>query len=418
MFRKRRHRSPFAAYAALLFNAALLVTPFVGARAIATAYGENRQLYESSKKALDATHAAMARRFERLAVDAGGPSREVWAKFVAAEVEKGDLVKARGFIQAAPAMLPAEDAAALRARLEAADSGPNAMVEAAFPYLPTDVQMAYKRLDTPIVSMFVNAAPPETAERIEEGSGDGPADEAIDDEPRKFSVLGDYRDLAMMAARWVREGRIDEFAFTLAGVGLALADDEAREGASLVLSARRAQRLDPKFELYLQRRLFLAAPPQRLKRQMQGEFQSEFGYVENGPVIERVFRSSVDKGALDGLLRDLRVIHEIAQETSPTSTVDILSRVKDGADLRRARLIAQAGGELAPTLAEHDGGAFLDTAKTVVTWSDALRVQLAILALCFGVLLFVSVRVFWRSIMRSRPVRRSAIYALDEVVAR
>lgn len=416
MFRKRRHRPPFAAYAALLFNAALVVTPFIGVKALSTAYGDKRPLYEASTDSLEATRTALDNRFERLAANAGGPSREVWTKFVAEEVEKGDLTKARGFIQAAPAMLGPDDAAALRERLKATNSGPNAAIEAAFPYLPAEVQESYEKLDTPIVSMFTNSAASAEA-MTPEPSGDsaGPDEAASESSPSRFSVLGDFRDLAMMASRWVREDRIDEFAFTLAGVGLSLADADAREGASLVLSARRAQRLDPKFELYLQRKLFQAAPPQRLKRMLLGEFQSEFGYVENGPVIERVFKSGADAPALESLLKDLRVVRDIAEETSPSSAVALLSRVKDGADLRRARLIAQAGGDRAVTLADHDSEAFLDSARTTITWNDTLRMQLGGLAVCFVLLAFIATRTFWKSVVRTRPVRRSAVYALDEV---
>ena len=118
--------------------------------------------------------------------------------------------------------------------------------------------------------------------------------------PPGSSILGDLRDLSLQAADWARQDRIDEFAFTLAGVGLILADPEAREGASIALSARRSQTLDPEFELYLERKLFDAVPPEELKKVLEGEFQSDYGYGTTGPaVVESVFKSSVDRVALE-----------------------------------------------------------------------------------------------------------------------
>jgi hypothetical protein len=223
----------------------------------------------------------------------------------------------------------------------------------------------------------------------------------------------------MTAARWARKDRIDEFAFTLAGVGLILADPEAREGASIALSARRAQRLDTAFELYLERKLYDAAPPQELKRLLEGEFQSEYGYGATGPaVVESVFKSSVDREALESVLSDLRILRDIARDTSPISAVAILSQVKDGADLRRARLVAQAGGDRAVALARYDGEHLLDTARTVITWNNALRMQIAGLLACFALLGFISLSVFWKSFTRHKPKKVSAVYLMDEPALR
>jgi hypothetical protein len=409
MNRRLKRGTPFAAYAALIFNAALCVAPFIGASAVKIAYGEDKPQYDTSPEALTATLQAMDSRFAHLATAGDGSPREVWAQYVREELEANDAAGVRGFLLAAPAMLKGQDGESLKARLAVANGGgEQTLIDAALAYLPEDVQENYEKRNVPAVSVFQNAAP------VQPGSAtDDPAAPA--ENTQTFSVLGDLRDLARTAANWVHEAKIDEFAFTLAGVGLTLADPESREGASLALSARRAQRLDPKFEAYLQRKLYAAVAPARIKRALAGEFQGEFGYVANTPVIERVFKTSVDRAALESLEADLKVIRDISHETSPVSTVALLSQVKDGGDLRRARLVAKAGHDRAVALARYDGENFLDTARIVVNWSNGLRLQLLGLIGCLGLLGAIALNVAWRSFRRNVSRRRSAVYALDEV---
>ena len=88
--------------------------------------------------------------------------------------------------------------------------------------------------------------------------------------------------------------------------------------------------------------------------------------------------------------------------------------MKDGSDLRRAQLVARAGGDRAVALARYDGEHLLDTARTVITWNNALRLQVAGLLACLVVLGFIALSVFVKSFTRGRPKRRSAVYALDE----
>jgi hypothetical protein len=415
MNRRRKRRLPFAAYAALIFNAAICLSPFIAARAISTAYGDKRPAFDTTSEALTATRLAMDVRFQRLASNGNGSPREVWAGLVRDELEAGDMATVNGLMLAAPAMLGPGDGDALRERIAVSDqTGEPAVIEAAIAYLPEDVQDAYQRRTASILSMFSNnasgAAAKDTAE-VQLASAEDDSGHA------EFDILGDLRDLAFQAARWARNDRIDEFAFTLAGVGLTLADPEAREGASIALSARRAQRLDADFELYLERKLFEAAPPQELKRLLEGEFQSEYGVGAKGAsVVESVFKSSADREALESFFADLRIIRDIARDTSPISAVAILSQVKDGADLQRAALVARAGGDRAVALARYDGEHLLDAARTTINWNNALRMQLGGLIACFALLGIIALSVFWKSLTRDRPKKVSAVYLMDEPV--
>ena len=435
MNRRRKRRLPFAVYAALTFNVAICLAPFIGARAISTAYGDKRPAYEATSEALAATRQAMDGRFQHLSSNGDAAPREVWSGYVREQLEANNMSAVRGLLQAAPAMLSGADGQALKARVAVdSESGEQALLAAAVAYLPEELQDEYERRSASIVSMFSNTAPADTVQGTAAKPGAKPdakpgpvpavADPAtsaelirIEEETgrQEFSVLGDMRDLAITAARWARQDKVDEFAFTLAGVGLILADPEAREGASIALSARRAQQLDPAFELYLERKLFLAAPPQRLKRLLEGEFQSEYGYGTTGPaVVENAFKSSVDRAQLEAALADYRILRDIARDTSPQSAVAILGQVKDGSDLQRAKLVAQAGGDRAVALARYDGEHLLDTARTSITWNNALRLQVAGLMACLGLLGFIAISVLVRSFTRDKPRKRSAVYQMDE----
>lgn len=117
---------------------------------------------------------------------------------------------------------------------------------------------------------------------------------------------------------------------------------------------------------------------------------------------------------LEPLLAELRILREIARDTSHESAVAIVSHVKDSVDLRRASLVAQAGGDRAVALEHFDGDNLLDTARTTITWSNALRMQVAGLGATLLLLAFVAVTVFWKSFRRDRPRKRSAVYQMDD----
>jgi hypothetical protein len=416
MNRRRKRRLPFAAYAALAFNAAICLTPFIAARAISTAYGDKRPAFEATPEAITATRQAMDARFTKLSTDGDAAPRDVWAGLVREELEANNMTSARGLLLSAPAMLDGADGAALKARVAVADaSGEEAVLAAAVAYLPEDLQDEYERRSASPLAMFSNSASAAPAEAAPLQEPPAANDE---DAPARFSILGDLRDLSLQAAGWARRDRIDEFAFTLAGVGLILADPEAREGASIALSARRSQTLDPDFQLFLERKLFEAVPPEELKKVLEAEFQSDYGYGTKGPaVVESVFKASVDRVALESVLADLRILREIANDTSAQAAVAIISKVKDGSDLRRAQLVARAGGDRAVALARYDGDHLLDTARTTITWTNALRLQVAGLLTCLVLLGFLALSVFVKSFTRSRPKKFSAVY-LGEAPAR
>jgi hypothetical protein len=421
MNRRRKRRLPFAAYAALIFNAALCVTPFMASHVMSTAYGDKRPAFQATPEAITATRQAMDTRFQQISSRPDKASREVWAEMIRTSLEEKEMRRVRGLLLGAPAMLDGKDGDALRARIAVASgSGEDALIDAAVAYLPEDLQDEYDRRTTTLQSIFTASAPASAVPGAAPAAATTSLAVARDnDAPIELNRLGDLPQHTRTAVGWANDDHTDVTSFLLSGIGLILADPEARAGASVAISTflTRKEGAVP-FKLYLQQRIEDVVPVAEMKRLLAAEFRNEVGYSpKNAEVVDRVFRTSIDKEKLEPLLAEFRILREIAQDTSNESAVAIISRIKDRADVNRAQLVARAGGDRVVPLADYDGENLLDTARTTVTWTNALRMQVAGLLACLALLGFVAVSVFWKSFTRDKPKKVSAVYLMDDYSA-
>ena len=431
MNRRRKRRIPFAAYAALVFNGALCATPFMAAHLISQAYGDKRPAFQTSPEAIVATRQAMDERFQSISLTEDAAPRDVWSDLVRTALEEREIARVRGLLLGAPAMLDGKDGEALRARIAVADvAGDDAMLQAALAYLPDDVQDAYERQTKSIVSMFNASAPASVVEAAKPSvavtrAADEPQVNAavatvlIEDEiePRvATNRLGDLRQHTLAAVGWANDDNTDVPAFLLSGIGLILADPEAREGASVAMSTLRTRTQSPvPFKLYLTKRIEEIVPVAEVKRLLSAELGNELRYTSDAQaVVERVFLTAIDRQKLEPLLAEFRILREISHDTSVESAIAIVSRVQDGVDLRAAGLVAAAGGDRAVALEHLDGDNLLETARTAIPMTNALKLQLAGIAACLALLAFVALTTFWKSFTRNRPVRKSAVYLMEE----
>lgn len=432
MNRRRKRRIPFAAYAALIFNAALCVTPFMGAHLISQAYGDKRPGFQNTPEAIAATRQAMEERFRSIALADDATPREVWSGLVRTALEEREMARVRGLLLGAPAMLDGQDGEALRARIAVAENaGDEAMLQAALAYLPDDVQDAYEQQTKSVISLFTASAPAAVVEAAKPSVAPSVAsldpaelDPAVatvliedEVEPRvATNRLGDLRQHTMAAVGWANDDNTDVPAFLLSGIGLILADPEAREGASVAMSTLRTRTQAPvPFKLYLTRRIEEIVPVAEVKRLLSAELGNELRYTADAQaVVERIFRTAIDRQKLEPLLAEFRILREISHDTSVESAIAIVSRVKDGVDLRAAGLVAAAGGDRAVALEDLDGDNLLGTARTAIPMTNALKLQLAGVAACLALLAFVALMTFWKSVTRNRPVRKSAVYLMEE----
>lgn len=399
----------------------------MAAHLISQAYGDKRPAFQTTPEAIAATRLAMDERFQQISTKDEAAPRQVWSEMVRKALEEHEMPRVRGLLLGAPAMLDGKDGEALRARVAVSeDAGDDAMLEAALAYLPPDVQDEYERRTQSIVSMFsasapasalpnatpavATSAPAATPVVIEDAADEG-------EEPRvATNRLGDLRQHTMTAVGWANDDNTDVPAFLLSGIGLILADPEAREGASVAMSTLRMRTSAPvPFKDYLTRRIEDVVPVAEMKRLLGAELHNELRYTPQAEaVVQRVFKTAIDREKLEPLLAEFRILREIAHDTSVESAIAIVSRVNDGVDLRAAGLVAAAGGDRAVALEHFDGDNLLDTARTVVPWTNALKLQVAGVAACLLLLAFVALTTFWKSFRRNRPVKKSAVYLMEE----
>ncbi|MFC7292107.1 hypothetical protein [Hirschia litorea] len=387
-----------------------MLTPLLAARTVSETFSRHGMDFDVSAASVAATRDTIDRRFESLM--AGQESRKAtWSRLVSEQVRGGYLKTARGLLLAAPSMLDAQNSAALLASVDVQGlAGDDAIEAAALNYLDEDVRYAYEHAVSPLRAMWRAAiAQPEAGASPEEA-------ETSENLPPSagLNVLGDERDLAMQAARWVRGQNIDTFAFALSGVGLSALGDSERAGASIVRAADKAGKLNPDLKRHIERRLFNVAPPERLKRDLTVRFSGALGIAAQGDVVLDIIRGDIDQRELADFEEQLRFIREISLKTSAPATIRILSYARNDLDLQRARLLTEAGGDKALALMAMEGATALTAAQTPVRWTTRLRVMLSFLVGMGLSLLWLTADTFIRSMRRGRSVRRSAVYGLDE----
>jgi hypothetical protein len=424
MNRRRKRRLPFAAYAALMFNGALCAAPFMAAHLVSSAYGDRPTAFETTPEALAATRQAMEERFQQIAAGKEAEPTEVWATLVGESLRKEDkeLPLVRGLLLGAPAMLNEPEGQALRARIEKVAKGPDdeAVLLAAVSYLPGDLQEAYLNINPPAGPRLQNAAAPEAvAGAPAPAPAPPPPPEPSAERRVAINRVGSLKGLTDTAVDWANDDTIELHAFLLSGIALIMADAEAREGASVAMPALRARTQAPvPFKAYLTKRIEDVVDVDAMHRLLAAELHYETGYTPDATaVVESAFRATVDSEKLAVLLGEFEILREIALDISFEAAIAIVSRVENAVDLRAARLVAEAGGERAIALEHFDGENLLETARTVIPWTGALRLQAAGLAACLALLAFVALTTFWKSFRLNRPVRKSAVYLMEETPA-
>ncbi len=226
-----------------------------------------------------------------------------------------------------------------------------------------------------------------------------------------LDVLGDSRDLAMQAGRWLRNEEFDQFNFTLSGLGLTVIDPRYRSGASVVRSAHRARRLNPDLHAYLSDKIYQSASLDDMRRKLTAALQNAPAVQTQGSVVEAVFRESVEPSALIRLEDDLGLIRDIARHTSTADALEFLQIARSSADLRRARLVAVAGGDRAVALARLMPDQVLDTAQTEIPWTNRLRLMIVSLGAIAILVTWLAFSTLLNSFWRQGMTTDSAVYA-------
>ncbi|MFN7056951.1 hypothetical protein [Hyphomonas sp.] len=405
---------------AVMFNSLLILMPVIGARAVANAY-DDRGMSES---AADALRLATGRMLSDLAQT--GPRDEdrklpYWQDRIAAELAGHDMAAVRGYLLAAPEMLGREAGEQIRLRAEADRGGTmdERLTRAALHKLPEPIAL---RIETtgrfrPPGGGAAASAPGEPADSDAEAglpspetAGTGEEDAAplaaepdapqviaaggmIAEQERRFQLLGSFADLANQSQRWLDGDRSDELVVKLTGLGLVQIDhsdglsESAALAVSILKSAQRSQRLTPAFTDYLTARADAALPDEALIEALTEAFSGLATSEQRAERVRAAYVETTQHARLDELEADLQQIQRIAMRTSPNGTLTILSVVEDGADLRRARLLTEAGGERLIVLVRERGRDALRAADASISWNRNMVLEIMTLTAA-GMLLF------------------------------
>ncbi len=406
---------------AVVFNSLLILLPIVAARIVITAFSVQGFGTNPAPEAIAETRQAIDSAFQELA-PRGSDQRSYWADLVDRELRAKDMSAARGFLLAAPQMLDGADTRAVQAAADAEISGTEdqRIARAAILFLPNDVRARYERaIRPPSIPLPQPAEDEETTAEAESANGTendtATATPATAPDPVRFSassgfsMLGTYADLANQSRAWIRNEPTDTFLLRLTGLGMVAESTQPNPvdielSASILKAAHRARRLDPNYLRFLETRMN-AIISEDILRPRLAETLIEIEPSEvAGEKVRDVMASTIRQEGLPRLEEDFIQINRIAEITNPTGTITLIEHARTSEDIRRARLVAEAGGDRATALAKQLGPDTLDLARSGMKWSRLLVFQIMGLAAIAMALVWTMISTAMRSFSRSpRP---------------
>lgn len=399
---------------AVMFNSLLILLPVIGANTVRKAYEGVGVAEQPTIDAIMQTKDRIDHAFEELSPNEADRKLPFWQDKVQRALEEKDVDALRGYLIAAPAMLGNDLGKQVRARAEAESKGTadERLIRAALQKMPESVARA---IEYEIGLPQAPITPPEPAVAVpvpEEIAGEE-IGEVIEAGVRpeldwRFRLLGSYGDLAAMSQRWVGGDWSDSIVFKLTGIGLVqqgisdgLSDGHIR-AVSIVKSASRSKRLTPQFTEYLDALTSAAVPQDVLMPAVEAVLGEVATTDVRGARVRDAFAQSIDPAGLKRLEIDLEQIDKIATLTSPAATLTLLSVAEDGTDLRRARMLAEAGGMQAVALVKERGNEALRVADAGVRWDNSMVLEIMSLTAA-GLLLFWVALSTFRIYFRKAP---------------
>ncbi len=404
---------------AVIFNSLLILIPVISSQVLDSAYSGAAFSDSPGIEAIDQTRSNIDSAFASLAPRNPQDRLRYWSDIVARELNDNDISAARGFLLAAPQMLDKAEvkellAAAKEERVQRAD---DALLAAAVRKLPFDLSEKYRlaQISARIIdSSSVEGAveEPETKEVASEAGPEeelavgGPQVELASSRPEddsRFLLLGTFADLADNSKRWLEGDRIDPIALKITAIGLIeaeTADGRSQaniRAASILKSAQRSRRTTDDFKRYIAEHVEDALPDAKLRTALEGALSELVTTEIRTERVKAAYLASIEPRGLQRLEADLIQIDRIGTLTSPTAAVTLLEKVQDSADLRRARLIAEAGGDRAVALVKQSGAAALRVADTGIAWTFQMVLQVMGLTAAGLALFFVT----WSTLRRN-----------------
>jgi hypothetical protein len=336
-------RQPNDRLVALLFNAALLASPFAGASLYETLTTTKLIDYTPQPGSLRSTRAALEKEASRFANGWDEPKAALNG-LVAKELAEDDAAAARGFMLAAPAILRDREANKVQSHIPA-NATDQQKIAAALQMLEGPLRGYVERINGP-------------------GRGDG----------GDFAALGDPRELANDARNWLDGAPVDLTVFRLTGLAMAAEEgDGAQLGASVLRVAKNSARLSAVYLDGLEARLEEAVPLATLRSELAFTFQDPDAIVDEGAAVALAFSRARDVAGWEALREELNVIAQMARRVSPAGAAGLMAQADTKTDLERLALLAAAGGEMTVAIAKRNPDRLvLRSAKGAINWTPSL----------------------------------------------
>lgn len=399
-----------------MFNSLLILLPVIGARAVANAYDIDLVSREGAAEVLDKAKTRLEEELTTIGPRDDDRKLAYWQDRIIAELEAYNMSAVRGYLLSAPQMLGREIGEQVRVRAEAEIHGTEdeRTIRAAMQKLPEPITSRIEATErfnppsSPPLSAVTEPAPAElpeaeTGAEVPAEAEAPPAPEPAEpvvlqanvraEDERRFQILGSYSDLANISQRWLEGDRSDTLVLKLTGIGLVQQDisdglsDATALSVSILKSARRSQRLTPRFAAYLEERVNAALPDSALEPALQEAFSTLATSEVRADRVRSAYAASIDSAGLAALEADLEQIQRLAAQTSPGGALTILAVIDDGTDLRRARMLAEASGERLIVLVRERGPDALKIADAGIAWSYNTVLEIMSLTAA-GMLLF------------------------------
>ena len=400
---------------AVIFNSLLILIPVIGAQILGGAFSGATFSDAPSVEAIDQTRHNMDEAFTAMSPRNASDKYKFWHDIVSRELTARDVTAARGFLMTAPQMLSRDEVKELMVAADSEVTGTEdeRIAMAALRKLPVEVSQRFAAAMGSARNMNTQVEPNEDDGEgtPSEAAAEGDQAEEGDDTPvaeARFALLGTHADLANHSERWLAGDRVDKLVLKITGIGLAQAaqpdvDVEANVRAlSILKSARRSRRITPEFTEYLTDRLNDALPDDVLQPALKDAFAELATTKVRVDRVRTAYEGAIDPKGLARLETDLAQVDRIGSLTSPSAAVTLIEQVKDSADLRRVRLIAEAGGERSVALVKQMGPNALRIADTGVRWTRELVLQFMGLTAAGLIMFWVTLSTFRRNIRR-RP---------------
>jgi len=362
----------------------LLLLPVLAANVVSGVFTARDFPHSPRPAALESTREEINKEFVSLAAGADD-RRDHWASLVDLQLRERNMPAARGFLLAAPQMLDERDREAVeQAAPQAVPFGTRneQLVGAALLFLPNDVRVRFETANRPpqIDTPSPNA---EVAAQTERSNETGEPVRRVAAPETGFSVLGNFEDLVRSGRDWLAGETNQSFSLRVTGLGL-LSDQldtptnvDLRETMSLLKAADRAARLQPEFRELLEDHIERALPDAALRVAMAEALSPGSTTPEQATALEAAFLEVLDESQINTLYAKVAQVNEIVDAVGPVATLALLDHVSSETDLRRARLVAESGGERAVALEAVVGRDVLYVARTGVelTREDVLEIM-------------------------------------------